>query len=359
MLASANKLRLAAFLFFGSKVRRKFYLRLAAMTENGLGLNDVLEVMQQRMKRKRNPLHLILTEALERMQSGGSLADSLQGFIPDAEYMLIKSGVDSGDIPNALELACGLIDAKQKIVTAITKALSYPALLCGLIVLFLLVVTRYVVPKLSLIVDPTQWKGSAAVLYSVALFVNSPIGVLTLCAFLGLIATMLATLPHFTGKARIVCDKLPPWSLYRLILGSIWLFTLATMLKANVQLSVALDDMLLSAKRNGWLAERIEAIRAQLNLGKTIGEALDDSGFQFPDEELVEDLLIYAALPGFDARLYSIAEQWLEQGIERIEVQCKAINGGFLVIMLGILCGIGLAVTSLQQQIGHSMSTTF
>ncbi|SHJ06438.1 type II secretion system F family protein [Halodesulfovibrio aestuarii] len=356
MFAKADRLRIIAALFFSGKKRCKFYQKLAAMTENGLGLNDALESMQRRLERKHDPQHLLLSEALVRTQSGDSLADAFHGFIPDAEYMLIKSGVDGGDLPNALELTCGLIDAKEKIVSAIVQALSYPVLLCSLLMVFLLVLSHYVVPQLSLIVDPESWRGGAAILYSVAVFISSPTGVLFLISTFGAVVLSMATLPHFTGKLRIKCDKLPPWSLYRLIHGSIWLFTLATMLKANVQLSVVLDDMLESSKRNRWMSERIQAIRAQLNLGKSLGEALDDSGFNFPDEELVEDMLIYSTLPGFDSRLYTIAKQWLEQGIDRIKAQCKALNFGLLIAILTTLCGIALAVSSLQQQLGQSMT---
>ena len=356
MFAQADRLRLIASLFFSGKTRRKFYLKLAAMTENGLGLNDALENMQKRLARKHDPLHLLLSEALVRMQSGASLADAFQGFIPDAEYMLIKSGVDGGDLPNTLELTCGLIKAKEKIITAIVQALSYPALLCSLLLVFLLVLSQFVVPQLALIVDPTRWEGGAATLYSVAVFIGTPSGIIMLCGMAGGFIATMTTLPHFTGRLRVKCDKLPPWSLYRLIHGSIWLFTLATMLKANVQLSVVLDDMLESTKRNGWMLERIQAIRAQLNLGKSLGEALDDCGFNFPDAELVEDLLIYSTLPGFDTRLYTIAKQWLEQGIERIKTQCKILNFALLIAIIALLCGIALAVSSLQQQLGHSMT---
>ena len=87
-----------------------------------------------------------------------------------------------------------------------------------------------------------------------------------------------------------------------------------------------------------------------------VSEALDDCGFNFPDAELVEDLLIYSTLPGFDTRLYTIAKQWLEQGIERIKTQCKVLNFALLIAIIALLCGIALAVSSLQQQLGHSMT---
>lgn len=355
MFAQSDRMRIISALFFSGKVRRKFYLKLAAMTENGLGLNDALETMHERLARKSNPQRVIFSEALLRMQGGASLADAFYGFIPDAEYMLIKSGVDGGDLPNALELTCGLIEAKQKIVKAIVEALSYPILLCSLLLIFMLVLAHYVVPQLSLIVDPAGWRGAAATLYSAALFIASPSGGLLLCGVAGSLASILSTFPYFTGKLRVKCDKLPPWSLYRLIQGSIWLFTLATMLKANVQLSVVLDDMLESSKRNRWLTERIYAFRAQLNLGKSLGEALDDSGFEFPDKEIVEDLVIYSTLPGFDARLYSIAQQWLAEGIDHIKGQCKILNYALLFQILAVLCSIALAVSSLQQQLSPSV----
>jgi hypothetical protein len=68
---------------------------------------------------------------------------------------------------------------------------------------------------------------------------------------------------------------------------------------------------------------------------------------------LIEDLYVYASLPGFHERLYSIAEEWMAAGIERIKQICKLIN---LILMLNIGMFTGLiilSINSFQQQLGN------
>ncbi|WP_430735321.1 type II secretion system F family protein [Halodesulfovibrio aestuarii] len=346
-------LKLAVLLSFRHNTRRNLYEKISAMVRNGLGLEATLLLLQKRAAKRNSWNTIILREAHSRMLTGGTLATAFEGNIPDEEYMLIKSGVDSGEIPHSLELCSKLIKQKQKIKTAVQEAISYPALMLSLLTLLLLVVSRFVVPQLGLISDPSTWNGEAALLYQVSRFIDSPAGIIILGAMFCSMIAVFATLPTFTGKVRVVCDRFPPWSIYRLIHGAIWLFTLATLLRASVQLNTILEDTMNSSQSSAWLKERLKAVHAQLAIGKNLGQALADSGYQFPDKDLIEDLYVYASLPGFHERLYSIAEEWMAAGIERIKQICKLIN---LILMLNIGMFTGLiilSINSFQQQLGN------
>ena len=339
-------------LFFGANARLKFYQKLGAMVRNGIGQQATLKLMQKRLADRNKPMQHILAEAHIRMLNGATLSAAFEKLIPDEEYMLIKSGVDSGDVPNALELCCNLIKLKQKIIAAVRKSIGGPALLFSLVIILMLIVSRYVVPQLSLISDPTSWRNEAAMLYQFARFVDSPVGFIFFSCLTIVVMLVFATLPYFTGTVRIKLDKIPPWSVYRLIHGSIWLFTLATLLKANVLLNNVIEDSLNSPQVTRWLRERLQAVHAQLAIGKNLGEALVDCEYDFPDEELNEDLLIYASLPQFHSALYAISKEWLEDGIERIETTCKTLNISLIAVVAIFTGFIVLSVNSLQNQLG-------
>ena len=151
-------------------------------------------------------------------------------------------------------------------------------------------------------------------------------------------------------------DRIPPWSFYRLIIGTLWLFTLSTLLQAGVQLTHAVDDMLDRAEADRWLRERLLAMRSQLNIGNDLGGALENIGFDFPDRELVDDIRVYATLPDFDRQLQSIASEWLEESMQRISAQAKVINIACISGIITLLIGLAMAVSSLQQQLGHNMA---
>ncbi len=101
-------------------------------------------------------------------------------------------------------------------------------------------------------------------------------------------------------------------------------FTLATLLQANVQIAHALDAMLEMPGTSPWLKERIRGVKVRLQLGKNFGQALDEAGHDFPDREIIDDLLVYSKLPGFERRLHLIAEEWLQSGLERAKLRPKS-----------------------------------
>ncbi|MCT4625661.1 type II secretion system F family protein [Halodesulfovibrio sp.] len=353
MLNPSMVMKLAVLFGFRHSTRRKVYQKLSAMTGNGLGLEATLQLLHERAAEHRQLHALILQEAHSRMLTGGTLATALEGSIPEEEFMLIKSGVNSGDIPHSLELCSKLIVLKNKIKTAVQEALFEPILLLCLITLLFLIVSRVVVPQLSLITDPSTWNGAAAAMYQLSEFIDSPVGIIILTGIFALLVTVFATLPSFTGKARTVCDRIAPWSIYRLIHGAIWLFTLATLLKASIQLNNILEEGIRSSQSSPWLKERLRAVHAQLSIGKNLGRALLDAGYNFPAKDIVEDLFIYAELPGFHERLYSISEEWLEEGIERIQYTCKTLNL-ILKLSIGLIIGfIVLFTTTFYQQLGN------
>ncbi len=341
---------------FDSRLRSGLYRKMAAMTGHGVGVVSCLQYQQAQFSRRRHPAALVLRETLIALNAGHRLDTALGGYIPPTEAMLIGSGLSGGNLVQALELCTNIIEARRKIVGSVVQALSYPILLALLFLVLLFVLSRHVVPQLAGISDPSGWQGGAGALYRVASFVDSTAGVVTL-AGIGMLAVLsVATLPIWTGRVRVVLDRVPPWSFYRLIIGTLWLFTLATLLQAGMQLTHALDDMLSRTGSDRWLRERLLAMRSQLNIGNDLGGALENIGFDFPDRELVDDIRVYAMLPDFDHQLQSIATEWLAESMKRIGAQARIINVVCIGGIVAMLIGLALAVSSLQQQLGQHLA---
>jgi type II secretory pathway component PulF len=338
-------------LSFSPTVRRRFYGKLAEMTRHNIGVLDGVIHIRNRMKQRGQIAAHVLDRAVEILNTGKGLHVALSDAIPGEEAMLIRGGIQSGKLPAALDLAVAVIEARQKIVNGIREALGYPILLSGMFLILLFVVSNRVVPQLALISDPTTWQSGAYTLYVVADFVNSIPGVICLTLPVLLLVLAVSTLPNWTGRMRTKLDRIPPWSFYRLVNGSVWLFTLSTLLQANVQITHALDAMRAMPGTSPWLKERIDGVKSGLLLGKGFGVALDRAGFDFPDRELIDDLLVYSTLPGFEKRLHIIAEEWLQSGLERATTQAKIINTICICSIIATMCGLALAVTSLQQSL--------
>lgn len=338
-------------LFFSGTVRRKTWRKLAAQIQYDVSIIHSISLMHERYVQNHSPLAAVFAEILRSLENGNHLDVALAPFVPMEESMLIRGGLESGKLPEAFTLCSAIIEARQKIIESVVEAVSYPALLFSLFTFLLIALSLYVVPELSAFSDPTTWLGGARVLYLVASAVASPAGLCVLVLLIcGLVAS-LVSLSLWTGKLRLRVENMAPWSFYRLVMGSIWLFTVATLMRAGIQLNHILNDMLDGNNLNAWMRERVLALQFEYSKGVDLGKALCNTGLNFPDKELVEDLAVYATLPNFDSRLHELAQEWLHEGTQKIAGKAKTLNTIAICGMLGLLTALALAVSSLQKQL--------
>lgn len=338
-------------LAFSSTVRQRTWKKLAAQARHGMSLDQSLRQMQLRATNRRSPTALVYGRVLEYLGLGHNLGVSLTDFVTQEEVMLISSGQRSGRFPEGLELAAGLLAARQKILGAVVSALAYPVFLFGVCILLLGVVSVMVMPKFAMLSDPAKWHGAAAAFYKMTSFVASFAGAVTLLVILGLIATALLTLPIWTGRLRLYVENLPPWSIYRLTVGSVWLYTLSTLMRSGVQLSHILESMINSETVSPYLRERILAISIENGHGKNLGDSMYDCGMNFPDQELIDDLRVYAVLPGFHRQMHELATEWMHDGVELVKQQSRIMNLVGIVLITVLICILALAIGSLQSQL--------
>lgn len=336
---------------FSASVRMRAWKKIAAQTRHGLSLEFSLRQMQQRAEAKHSPTTAVFTHILKHLGFGHNLGACLVGYASPEETMLISSGQRSGHLPEGLELAAALLSARRTILRAVTSALAYPAFLLAMCLLMLFVVSVVVMPKFAMLSDPSKWSGMASILYAATSFVTSPLGVAVLLLFLVCLITSLVTLPMWTGRFRLYVENVPPWSIYRLTVGCVWLYTVSTLMRSGLQLSNILDSMLNSEDASSYLRERISAISIEIGRGNNLGEALYNSGMNFPASEMIDDLRVFAALPGFHNRIHELAGEWMSDGVDLVKQQARIINILAIILLTGIISLVASAIGSLQSQL--------
>ncbi len=340
---------------FGGSERLKLWRKMAVMLKYGQTVNQVLLRFRDRQLERKSPQAKIFESVLNAINKGETPDRALAPWIRQEETMLIRAGVRSGKIPEALQDCADLIEAKRKIIQGLIGAVAYPSVLLAMLVLFILFLAFYVMPEISLLSDPETWSGAAALLYMLTNFVVSPLG-LALFVFMALLAAVaIASLPCWTGKPRLRLENLPPWSVYRLVVGSVWLFTVATLLRGGIQLEIVFSDMLKHHGLSPWLTERVQAIKNSYSSKGNLGQILLHLGMHFPDDELVEDLAVYATLPNFHTTLYDIAKEWLDDGVKRINKMSQVLNVAMMLLIIFMAGWMVFAIRSLQQQLISGM----
>lgn len=349
------KIKLIQTFFFGGKARASLYKKLSAYTQNSVKITDAIVSLNHKYEDMGSPLNQIMEIILERFEAGQSFSQAISEFIPAEESLLIKAAELDGRLHIGLQMSCDLIKNKNKIKSSLIGAITYPAVLGMLFCVIMLVVSLKVLPQIAMVLPAEKWTGMLGVLHIVSSFITSVKGFITLFLLVLLFVATILSFSKMTGRIRVFLDKLPPWSIYRLVIGSSWLFTFSTMLNAGMKTTDILGQMIKNSEDNRWLVERIQAIKDSMTSGMSTGEAMVSTGFDFPDKEIVYDLEVYSTMPNFGRNLQELAKDWITEGIEKIEAQAAVINVVFILFIMVLVGCVLMSISSLQQQITQNM----
>jgi type II secretory pathway component PulF len=334
------------------EARLRLYRKIATMLSNGLPLLKVLEEMQYRASeggRKPNEaLAVVLDDWRRAVQNGQRLSNGMDGWIPKTERMIIAAGEQSGRIEDALMAVVSVVQSGKRIKAAVLGGITYPIAITVMITAYIFIFGTQVIPEFARMVDPTHWQGTARSLYLMSLFVRGWM-LLVVVAVIGAIVAILMSMPRWRGDMRVFMDRLPPYSIYRLIVGSGFLMAFSALQSSGVTVEKAL--LRLSESASPWLRERLEGTLLGVKSGLNCGEALRNAEYGFPSKEIVADLCVYAEYRGFADALKMLANEWLEDGVDRITVQMKVLNGVSIVILAITIAWLVTGFFGIQQEI--------
>lgn len=325
-------------------VRVEFYEAIIILMENNTNLNNALQKMYDEYsdsgKKFNKPQARLVWNCLESIQRGKKLTSGLRGWIPEQELSMLSAGEEAGKLITSLNECIRLITVKARITSSIMKAVSYPIILAILTAYMLSIISTKLMPKMEKMSDPTTWVGNGHALYVMS-FVTTNYGLyIAILIVLGII-WFLMSLPRrsqlFSGGLRVILDGIPPWSLYRVMLGATFLLNLSLLLKNGIRLQKALSMLALNA--SPWLKQRIDAINSGVSNGYNIGYAMRHSGYDFPDKKSIAFLVILGDSDGVEEVLNNIANRWIEKTIKYIDSVAGIILLGGIVV-IGIIMGI-------------------
>ena len=337
---------------FSDTVRLRLYRKMAKMLNNGLPLLKVLEELRDRAssqgKKPNEPLAVILDDCRRGVQNGRLLSEALEGWVPKAEQMILMAGEQSGRLEGTLLSVVAVVQANKKINAVIVGGLAYPVAILFLVLAYIYLFGTKVIPQFTMLMDPAKWHGAARSLYLMSVWVQQWM----LYAVIGVAALLVlvfVSLPRWRGNVRIVLDRVPPYSIYRLMAGSGFLMAFAALQAAGVTVEKSL--MRLSNMAQPWLRERLDGALLGVRSGLNCGEALRNAGYGFPSQEVIDDLCVYAEYKGFAEALKLMADEWMEQGVEVISLRMKMLNGFAIVTMALVIGWLVIGFFGIQQEI--------
>jgi len=336
----------------GAGSRIELYETLELLLSNQVqilvALREMYLVESEDGKKKGEVRAIVLYECMKAMELGRPLSSVLENWVPDQEVQLIRAGERSGDMVGVLKSAIRVIEAKGQIVKSVIAGTMYPVILMVIVAILLYQISTNMVPQFARILAPEQWTGAAVILRTIANFVTE-YGLISIAVLIGLMGWTFWSLPRLhKTRFRLFLDKIPPWSIYRMLHGSTFLLNIAVMLRAGIGVQEIL--VMMSRKSSPWLRSRIQAALHGIRDGKrNLGSALYLAGHNFPDKRYVRLLRVIADQDGFDQKLANFGERWLNKAIDGIKTASGIVLGVSLAVAGGLIMLILAGVMSIQQ----------
>lgn len=338
---SLLKLQLA--MEFNAKAREKLYRKLSQLLKNGVSLDRSLEqiaVIEE--KRGHRATAMMMRRWRSNIENGMNFGQCIGPFVPSSEALLLETGGNSGRLQESLINASDAVNQQRRVKSAIISSGSYPLLLICVLISALVLASYNIIPAFGEVLPVEQWQGTAALMASFTTSIREN-GFYMLLGLIAFITVISLSMPRWTGPVRTAFDKIVPYSIYRMWQGSAFLLAVASLMASGVKLD---DNAMrrLASRASPYLKQRIFAIAKHLSAGHNLGEALARTGYHFPDDELIDDLRVYATLKGFEGNLYVITREWVSEVEAKVVAAMKVLN---TVALVSIAVTLGVLISSI------------
>lgn len=339
----------------GKKKRFRIYRKLQGMMEMNEPLPTALDRLWRNVSedgtRPNRPDAMAVQQWLERSRQGMTLADMLDGWVPQREHMLMRAGEESGNVAKAITSIMAVDEAAEKMRRAIMSAITYPVFIFLLLAGVLWMFGVNLIEPLRKNSPPEVFAQMAGIA-AVSDFIRDS-GFMTLCLIGLMVVVIIYSLPRWKGRVRAKFDMFPPYSWYRIWQGSAFLLSMSALLSAQVPLRKCFEILLNGSKP--WLHERLESARQEILRGRNLGEALRAQGLNFPDPALARDLEILSERVDVARTMEILARDWLEEQTRSLNGQAALVRTVGMGLVGGFIAWAMMSIVGISQSIASKM----
>jgi len=326
--------------------------KLASLLHNNFSLMDALgrieQIESQNGTKPDEPYAIVMRIWQKNLEMGLSFSDATRGWLPVEETLLVTSA-NVADLVVALENVETVVNGVTKIKRAMRSALAYPLFLLVLTFGIIVMVGIYLVPPLSAVAGQNVvWTGAAGLLIAVSEFTMNYWHIIV-GVFAGLVLLVWFSLANWTGWLRTMFDSLPPWNIYKMHMSVGWLMSLSAMVTAGVSMPDAMRT--LADNSNRYLRNILESALRYIANGDNLGVALANTGYEFPNNEIIGDLTIYSEMNDFAPNISRVANDYLQDSVRKMESISGALNSIGILLVSAIIAWVVLATFQMQDQI--------
>lgn len=315
---------------FGAARRARFHQKMVQFTRNGKSVTAAINLIHKRYAKEGNALAYMTGEWVQQAARKGFTMKVTQGWIPDAELGLIMAGESGDSITEGFRQAEKLARAQAMMKSQTLKAIGTPLIAILLALVLILGFRLFLSPVLTEIAPINKWPLSARLLYNVSGFLLHFGWALALGApFLALM--IIKSMPVYTGSYRPLLDKIPPWSIYKVMQASGFTMALAGMMKQGKPLDSAIKEYRLSA--SAYVRKFLAKMQARKATGIQEAAAMNVG---FLDKETAGDIIDMGESGGLEVVMQSIGEETLQRAVEGIEIKAAVLK--YILLVFVAMC---------------------
>lgn len=269
------------------------------------------------------------------LSSGLSFGDLLKKYVPSTEALIIYANEKNGKLSQGFYIAKSLLAQQMLYIDTFKKAMIGPIInLCFAFSLLGFIFSNVLPPIVDLIPSDKLSSFQNLILYLVHNYLQwylISVGLLSILILFTVIA-----LPYYKSGFRLILEYLPPFSIYKIVQGSAFMYTLDAMIKSGIKQSEALQHITNLA--NPYVSYRAQQFLYFMSLGKNLGEAMILSNLQFPTTEMIEEIAITTEYGDPATIISELIQNLNEDGIILVSRQANiAKNISFSIVMIIIL----------------------
>ncbi len=348
--------RLVVALLVDRKARVDIYATTADLLASGFSLERALAIAVRVASDQGRRVEAHVVGRWRRALLRGRFADEIRLWVPSSEAMILGA-YGHVDARHLFDGALRVADLQDRQMTAVRAALAMPALLFATLIVMFWGAGGYFMPVLAGLVPPEEWPAIARFFRDASLWLHGH--PLLFCATVSSLAAGLAVATlTWTGPLRATFDSLAPFSLYRTVVGSAFLFVLLEYLRAGVDLnSQTFEELKRSA--SPYTRHRIGAIQDLMARGHGLGASMIAAGHGFPDPSLAPVVAALDGIPDWETRLGRFVDRWISRSEALLKARTAVLNAILLFIATAIAGGGIQSLFAVMDAAGRAGSGSF
>ncbi len=340
-----------ALAFLRRSSRIDLYHTVADLLAAEFAIEKALNTAQTTMRAQGNVLEArpltFWQDALHR----GRFATEVARWVPASEAMIFAA---YGRVP-AEALFAGaarVAEMRARQTAAVTAALAMPLLLTAAVLFLLWGAGEIFIPAIDPILPVHQWPWTGRIFRRLALFVHAwPHAILAALVVAGI--ALRQVLLRWKGPGRALLDRIAPFSIYRTVVGSAFLFVLLEYLRAGLDLNERTFEELKRAA-SPYTRHRIAAIQARMRGGNSLGKSMMISGHGFPDPTLSPVVAALDGVPEWDVKLSRFVDRWIARSESLMRARSHAINVVLTVFVTVLITGVVQSLFEIMNAAGKT-----